>query len=119
MIDQRLDAASENGVASRPVSRLLAESATHARDIVRGEMHLTLARMRDELRDEWRELAPRVARMAVAFVLASSALVLMIAAAVSTLSTYVPSWAAMLIVAGVSCAIAMLLVPRSRSRHER
>ena len=121
MSHHRLELASGNGVESKPVSSLLAESAIHARDVVRGEMHLVLARMRDEVREEGRDalrtLAPRAARVAMAFVLASCAVVLMIAAAVSKLSIYVPSWAAMLIVAGVSVVVAMLLMPGSSSRE--
>ena len=122
MNHDRLDVAASNGAASKPVSRLLADSATHARDVVRGEMHLTLLRIRDELREEGREvmrdLIPRVARVAAAFVFATCALVLMITAAVSGLSTYVPTWAARLIVAGVSILLALLLIPHSRPRDE-
>lgn len=106
MIQRREGAALVKEVAPRPVARLLHETAAHATNVVRGEVRLALAYARDEVTTG----ARRMVLLGVSALFGVLALVLTMAAAISLLSTQMPFWIAIAIVAGVNAVIALGLI---------
>jgi uncharacterized membrane protein YqjE len=94
----------------RPISQVLGDIVGNVQQIVRAELKLAKAELRDDV-----VLMKRTAiLLAVAAVAGTLALALFSLAAVYALATVLPSWAAALIVAAAILLIAVLCVATAR-----
>lgn len=93
-------------VPHQPLGELLGDVAGHAQGIVRTEVRLAIAQVRDELS----EGARRVTLLGGASVFALVGCLLLLIAGAMALATIVAAWLAVLIIAGVAFLASLILL---------
>jgi uncharacterized membrane protein YqjE len=96
----------------RPVSAVVADIVCNVEEIVRSEVRLAKAQIKNEAADAARSAI----RMIYGIVLALYAVGLLLLAAVYLLSQFMPAWIAALVVCLVVSAVAALLITSGRRR---
>lgn len=109
IIDRPLNGSRTAPGSSRTVTELLHDTASHAENVVRGEVRLALLRVHEVAERS----ATRYARQSIGWLVALAGAVMLMVAAVQWLSMHMPSWMATALVGAIVCVIGFVIATRA------
>lgn len=115
-IDRPLNGSRTAPGSARTVTALLHDTASHAENVVRGEIRLALLRVHEVAERS----ATRYARQSIGWLVALAGAVMLMMAAVQWLSLHMPNWMATALVGAIATIIGVIIANRANpERSER